>query len=251
MPPPSRRNREGDTLATPVLAAPSSYLLASVRRWPPPSAPLLDLIGGYESGAVLTAPARPQRRSGQASRYGGRFARMPYQRSPEPSLSRLRRRQLGDRGALPPHLRVFQAECGRAYAQLIRERHQAVGYLDYCHDRAAAVIGCTGRQIQRCQNDLERRGLISVERRPQPGRKNLPNIIRIISADWLDWIDRDPKAARAAKATPLPGLLGDIDVEPRFTVDIKKAFAPLVPAKTPPRQACGGSAAPSNRSDAS
>jgi hypothetical protein len=33
-----------------------------------------------------------------------------------------------------------------------------------------------------------RDGLIAVERRPRPGRKNLTNIVRIISQAWLTWL---------------------------------------------------------------
>jgi len=33
-----------------------------------------------------------------------------------------------------------------------------------------------------------RDGLITVLRRPRPGRKNLTNVIRVISAEWSAWL---------------------------------------------------------------
>jgi hypothetical protein len=43
-------------------------------------------------------------------------------------------------------------------------------------------------------------GLITVMRRPRSGRKHLPNIVRIIRAEWLDWLAWGRRKAYAIKA---------------------------------------------------
>ena len=198
-------------------------------RRPPLSGPQLELALAYESG-TLQPPAPRRTMFGNILHCGGRFVRKRYQRSPDPSLSRLRRKQLADRPALPPQIRLWLTESERAYAQLVRERHIEKGYFDLCHDEAAARIGCCAKTVKRSQDRLEALRLISVELQPQNGRKHLPNIVKIISNEWLVWIDHDPRAARAAKAAPTSSL-GDINVKPRNPVDKRKLFANDVPPK--------------------
>jgi len=58
------------------------------------------------------------------------------------------------------------------------------------------LIGCCAKTVQRAQHRLKALGLIKVNPRPQPGRqKHLPNIITIISPEWLTWIARGPRQA--------------------------------------------------------
>jgi hypothetical protein len=212
---------------------PSSHLLAVMAKNQPPSAPLLALMQGYEAGAISTAPAECQRsRRVTSDRYAGRFARMPYQRSPDPSASRLRRKELADRPAMPPAMRIKLTEAERAYAQLVRERHVQHGYFDLCHDEAAARLGACSKTVKRSQDRLRDLGWITVEERPRPGQKHLSNVVRIISPEWLNWIDHDPRAARARKAAMQAGTVapamaarqGDIYVQPRNQVFKKEAI---------------------------
>jgi hypothetical protein len=217
--------------ATKTTITPTPSLLASVSNWQPPDAPLLALIEGFETGTIPTAPARDRRRSYDPDRFGGRFHRCPYQRSPDPSLSRLRRKQLADRPALPPNIRLWLTESERAFGQLLRERYVEKGYFDLTHDEAAARLGCCSKTIKRSQDRYRDLKLISVEERPRPGRKNLPNVVRIISAEWLAWIDTDPKAARAARARQTAPPQGDIDVKPREQAFRKQEFCCSEPVK--------------------
>ena len=43
-------------------------------------------------------------------------------------------------------------------------------------------------------------GLFTVQRRPRSGRKHLPNIIRIIRAEWLDWLHKGRRKTYAVGA---------------------------------------------------
>jgi hypothetical protein len=39
-------------------------------------------------------------------------------------------------------------------------------------------------------------GLLTVEERRREGPKNLPNVVRIVSREWLQWLARGPKSDR-------------------------------------------------------
>jgi hypothetical protein len=80
--------------------------------------------------------------------------------------------------------------CERALAAIIREDHLKQGYSDRCHDLAAVLIGACSKTVHRVQQRLEELGWITIEERERPGRKHLPNIVRIVSREWLAWIER-------------------------------------------------------------
>lgn len=199
----------------------SPQLLAAMAAKPLPDAPLLALMRGYESGEVLTVPAR--RRSDREQRFGGRFTRARYQRSPDRLKSLARRQAMAWRvNVMPNWMCSLLTECERAYAALVREQHERRGYYDLCHDRAAAIIGCASKTVQRAQHRLDLLGWISVEQRPRPGQKHDTNIVRITAPSWLMWIERGgrPSAsiggqrcpatqtdtARKNLASPMPAL---------------------------------------------
>jgi hypothetical protein len=50
--------------------------------------------------------------------------------------------------------------------------------------------------VQTTLHEARRLGHIKITERPQPGRKNLPNLVEIISPEWRTWIRRGPSAAR-------------------------------------------------------
>src|SRR5262249_14874257 len=50
--------------------------------------------------------------------------------------------------------------------------------------------------VQTTLHEARRLGHIKITERPQPGRKNLSNLVEIISPEWRAWIRRGPSAAR-------------------------------------------------------
>jgi hypothetical protein len=50
--------------------------------------------------------------------------------------------------------------------------------------------------VQTTLHEARRLGHIKITERPQPGRKNLPNLVEIVSPEWRIWIRRGPSAAR-------------------------------------------------------
>jgi hypothetical protein len=167
-------------------------MLQTVLPFAPPSPEVLARMRGFETGEISTTRAR-RRPGGGPERFGGRFTRSPYQRTPDREASLERRRGLvSRRDTMPWRMEAKLTPCERALAAIIREDHLRTGYSDLCHDVAAVRIGACSKTVHRVQRRLEALGWITIEERPRPGRKHLPNIVRIVSREWLAWIERGP-----------------------------------------------------------
>jgi hypothetical protein len=176
----------------------SVELVAILARKPPPDP---QLVAGFESGAIMTRPAaaRPPNRATDTQRYGGRIARRRYQRSPNREKSIQRRRQLAASGCMPPALASQLTTGEQACARIIVDEIVTHGRCDRSLDEIAARAGVCHKTAQRAQHRLGAgtrtiSGLkwITVEYRPVDGRKHLPNVIMIVSPEWLTWIERGP-----------------------------------------------------------
>ncbi len=80
----------------------------------------------------------------------------------------------------------------RAVLCVVGDQVKRYGYCDLPIDRIAAVAGVSRTTVQnalRKARDGEH-SHITVEERPRAGRKNLTNIVRIISSAWLGWLKR-------------------------------------------------------------
>ena len=68
-------------------------------------------------------------------------------------------------------------------------------------------------------HEARRLGQIRITERPRPGRKNLPNVVEIISPEWRTWLRRGPSAL---------GLIGSNSskmVSPTKMIDLGKRVA--------------------------
>jgi hypothetical protein len=140
--------------------------------------------------AELRAPPRP---STPQPRPVGRFPRMPRQRSPDRAASIERRKTLAATWALPPTMAAKLTPCEQAYCRLLADDFATKGYTDVSHAAMAARVGCCVETIQRAQTTLRALGWVTVEHRPVPGRKHLPNVIRVVSPEWQAWIENGPR----------------------------------------------------------
>ena len=170
----------------------SPELLASLARRPAPDP---ELISGYMSGQITTrAAATGPNRAGR--RFEGRFTKPRYQRSPDREKSIQRRRTLAATWPMPP------AMCGKlttgqiAYARIVADEIAEHGRCDRTLDEKAARAGICRKTAKRAQDRLQELGWITVEERPIAGRKNLPNVIRIVSDEWTTWIKMGPPPRR-------------------------------------------------------
>jgi hypothetical protein len=132
-----------------------------------------------------------------------RFLPRQRQRSPDRKASRDRRRMLGGSSALPDNLRHYYTEGQRSVLCIVAGEIKRHGVCDLPIDKIAALAGVCRTTVQTAMHEGRRLLHIKITERPQQGRKSLPNIVEIISREWLTWIKRGPSAARPIGSNPL------------------------------------------------
>jgi hypothetical protein len=125
-----------------------------------------------------------------------RFAPRQHPRSPDRKASRDRRRTLGRPSSKPPALRALFTEGQRSVLAIVAGEVKHQGVCDLPYDKIAALTGVCRTTVQTTMHEARRLGLINILERPRPGRKNLTNVIRIISRQWLTWLTGGPTAHR-------------------------------------------------------
>jgi hypothetical protein len=134
-----------------------------------------------------------------ASKFNDRISRfLPRQRPRSPNLkaSRDRRRILGGSSAMPDSLRHYYTEGQRAVLCIVAGEIKRTGVCDLPIDKIAALAGVCRTTVQTAMHEARRLKHIKITERPVHGRKNLPNLVEVISREWLTWIKRGPSASR-------------------------------------------------------
>jgi hypothetical protein len=157
-------------------------------------AELIQRRRGAQPGPCSLATAAPA----LAPRY--LIQRSPEQRSPNRRASLLRRREHAATGPLPPVIAATFTVGELAVLKVISDEWLAHGACDLSRNELGARAGVVVTVVKRAVRYAEGCGLISVQRRPRSGRKNLTNIIRIIRAEWIDWLSKGRRKAYAVKA---------------------------------------------------
>ena len=125
-----------------------------------------------------------------------RFVSRQRPRSPDRKASRERRRRLGGQGALPDDLLIYYTEGQRAVLCVVSFEIIDHGSCDLAVDAIAAKAGVGHTTVQTTMHEARRLGHLTILERPRPGKKNLTNIVRISSQEWLDWLRRASSKAR-------------------------------------------------------
>ena len=129
-------------------------------------------------------------------KFASRFVPRQRARSHDRQASRERRRTLGGSAVMPPNLRCHYTEGQRAVLCIIAGEVKHSGNCDLPIDKIAALAGVCRSTVQNALHEARRLGHIKITERPQRGRKNLTNVVHIVSAEWLTWIKRGPAAHR-------------------------------------------------------
>jgi hypothetical protein len=148
----------------------------------------------HRSARTGAGPSKPIGRL--LGRLGSRFTPRHPQRCKDREASRHRRRMLGGSGVLPDHLRQHYTEGERAVLCIVAGEVKHHGICELPIDKIAALAGVCRTLVQNCMHQARRLGHIKITERPQPGRKNLPNVVEIISPEWRAWMRRGPSAHR-------------------------------------------------------
>jgi hypothetical protein len=160
---------------------------------------------GHAVGAIDDDQAQLMAEAIEARRGAARAARKPVgiplgrasifpprrvQRSPDRARSIERRRTLAASGPMPPHLacRFTTGELAvlRVLGDAVRDNGQCVKSIP----EIAARAGVCRTTAQNAIRQAAREGLLVVQERRREGRRNAPNIVRIVSREWQSWIKR-------------------------------------------------------------
>ncbi len=102
---------------------------------------------------------------------------------------------------MPPQVRAVYTECERAALTIVAREVKHHGICDLAVGRIAAEAGVCVRTVQNAVAEAVRQDHICREERDRKGHKNLTNILRIVSREWLAWIKRGPIGCKVFTAT--------------------------------------------------
>src|SRR3954453_7905894 len=126
------------------------------------------------------------------------------QRASQRPVAIARRRHLAASGPMPPALACKFTVSELAVLRIVGDEVRQHGHCDQCVDELAARAGVCRRMVQNAIREAARLGLLTVEERRREGRRNLPNVIRIVSKEWTSWLARGGRSSRPS-AAPLIG----------------------------------------------
>lgn len=152
----------------------------------------IDDAAAEELSSRIEARRRPPSKNGQAAgTHAHRISIFPPRR-PQPSRrppeTLARRRQLVAAGPMPPHLAAHFTSAEAAALMIIREEVRLRGACSSYIAEIAARAGVGRTTVQNAMRRAAELGLITIQERRRPGQKNLTNVIRIVSREWLTWI---------------------------------------------------------------
>ena len=161
------------------------------------------------------------------------------QRAPERSVAIERRRRLACSGPMPPALASRFTTGQLAVLRIVGDEMARNGACGLCIDAIAARAGVCRRLTQAAIRLAEGDGLLTIQERRHQGRKSDPNVVRIISREWLQWLRRGGRSAA-------PALLGSIGCKTLHPTDKGDPQRQVVDAE--PKKGCRGAAVDLDRS---
>src|SRR4051794_20739114 len=117
------------------------------------------------------------------------------QRAPQRPIAIARRRHLAASGPMPPALACKFTVSELAVLRIVGDEIRQHGHCDRCVDELAARAGVCRRMVQNALREAARLGLLTIEERRREGRRNLPNVIRIVSKEWMLWLPRGGRSS--------------------------------------------------------
>jgi Bacterial regulatory proteins, gntR family len=124
------------------------------------------------------------------------------QRPPIRAVAIARRRHLAASGPLPPSLACRFTVGELAALRIVGDEVRQHGHCDRTLAEIAARAGVGRTTVQNAMRMAAAMGLITVQERRREGQKNLPNVVRIVSRDWLQWITRKGTAGARPGSEP-------------------------------------------------
>jgi hypothetical protein len=133
----------------------------------------------------------------------GRFPKRCVQRSADKQKSYDRRHELAYSGVMPHHLAARLTVGAMAVMHIVANEYRAQAVCDLELDEIAARAGVCRKTARRAMQVAQDQRLISVRERPMRGRKNLTNLVEVISFEWLKWLRRPKGDQQVARIEPV------------------------------------------------
>src|SRR5215208_4513019 len=152
------------------------------------------------------------------------------QRAPKRPVAIARRRHLAASGPMPPALACKFTVSELAVLRIIGDEVRQHGHCDRCVDEIAARAGVCRSMVKNAIRTAARLGLLTVEERRREGRRNLPNVIRIVSREWTSWLARGGRSSRPA-AEPLIGVKKITPTDKNYKTQRSHTAEPLFAAR--------------------
>src|SRR4051794_7417207 len=99
---------------------------------------------------------------------------------------------------MPPALACKFTVSELAVLRIVGDEVRQHGQCARCVDEIAARAGVCRSMVKNAIRTATRLGLLTVEERRREGRRNLPNVIRIVSREWLQWLILQPGFVRCS-----------------------------------------------------
>jgi hypothetical protein len=84
--------------------------------------------------------------------------------------------------------------------------------------------------VQTALREAAQLGLLTIEERRREGRRNLPNVIRILSKEWTSWLARGGRSSRPS-AEPLIGCKKVYPTDSRYKNQRSRISEPVIAAE--------------------
>src|SRR4051794_30406467 len=118
------------------------------------------------------------------------------QRARQRPVAIARRRHLAASGPMPPALACKFTVSELAVLRIVGDEVRLHGHCDRCVDELAARAGVCRRMVQTALREAARLKLLTIEERRREGRRNLPNVVRIVAKEWMLWLTRGGRSSR-------------------------------------------------------
>ena len=131
-------------------------------------------------GDNLTAgQVKPETSIQSVSRVGSR---------PRTGASMERRRRWAASGRMPLAIAAKFTHAEQGVLSLVAAETARRGDCRLAVGHVAAIVGVSETTVRNAIREARKLGLVTVEERPITGFRNLPNIVRIVSAEWTAWL---------------------------------------------------------------
>jgi hypothetical protein len=89
---------------------------------------------------------------------------------------------------MPPALACKFTVAELAVLRIVGDEVRGQGSCARTIDEIAARAGTCRRMVQNAIRQAAALGLLTVQERRREGQKNLPNVLRVVSREWLSWL---------------------------------------------------------------